>query len=256
MKAYIAKATIAIDQREELRASDTFTLTVIPGGGNIRTQGNGLMRFTFIATTLFAALSSTAAPASPEEWWSPLRRLDAQWASIPTCSEFMTRLNEAGRVLTPPFKFELDINSSKSEPVLFESFWLTYTYRGEDTNEGVLDCVDGKFSELQLDTLVGFGKEWQQPQRSADLAAALIYAYTAYPVANVTEAARMLVANKPKSLADAAHPAMIYLTWHAEISLNYSLINMTSGICNDKLFPTICPTAPAGKVHFKRFPSN
>jgi hypothetical protein len=216
------------------------------------------MRFTFIATTLFAALSSTAAPAAPQEWWSPLRRLDAQWASIPTCSEFMTRLNEAGRVLTlpPPFKFERDINSSKYEPVLFESFWLTYTYGGEDTNEGILDCVDGKFSELQLDTLVAFGKEWQQSQRSADLAAALIYAYTAYPVANVTEAARMLVANKPKRLADAAHPAIIDLTWHAKISLNYSLINMTSGICNDKLFPTICPTAPAGKVHFKRFPSN
>jgi hypothetical protein len=84
-------------------------------------------------------------------------------------------------------------------------------------------------------------------------AAALIYAYTAYPVENVAEAARMLVSKKPKSLADAAHPAMMDLTWHAEISLNYSLINMTSGICNDKLFPTICPTAPVRKVHFKRF---
>jgi hypothetical protein len=32
MKAYIAKAAIAIDQREDLRAGDTFTLTVIPAG--------------------------------------------------------------------------------------------------------------------------------------------------------------------------------------------------------------------------------
>jgi hypothetical protein len=111
----------------------------------------------------------------------------------PSCDSFMTRLQDAGKVLMfplPPVKFE------RTPVDDYDKFWVSYDYGDDAEFEGELSCKDGKVVDYQMD--YPFDSTFNGILRRQHIAAAAVYALTGGQPQDVLKIVNDAMTKRPK----------------------------------------------------------